>query len=291
MKKGQQLGELDAMSRSRTKRVALTKKIRSDYLDEIRDIVHQTDFLLKHTNAPPRRLPGWLSSPKPIEKIVVKIPEDPEEKYRFLNTPPKSLTPKRPLKKVHLTKRFNGGVDDYVYTSKVKLSKLEDEYPQKDEQLTPQKDEFDEEEMILSPASENSETEKIVMENAEEEKANKIEELITEKMNDTMDELIEIFDEPKPARSESFENSPLALNHQKENSPEEEEKIEKPTNQDNKFNTPTKSDEIHEEEEEIILPGSPDALNKDIFAQESSDADSDINFEVDALIEKYKNMN
>lgn len=295
MRKNSQLSEVDALARSRIRRVALAKQARAQYLEEIAGIIHETDFYIKHTEAPPKRMPNWLSSPKPIKKLVVHVPEDPEEKYKFLNTPPKSSTPKRPLRKVHYTKRFNGGVDDYMYVKEVKLPNLEEEYAAKNQPETPQQEEFEEEEMIASPASPSTDQESDIDYNDQDDWRNKPEELIQEKLNEVKEQLEQIFDENSSvAKSSSFENSPLANNDENgANSTEEEDvqgiKVENTEIENtNEEEQNAEENKVEEEEDADDAPFSPDSLGKEIFAK-LQEVDTDSDFEVDAYMENIKN--
>ena len=93
------------LARSHAKRVSIAEKQRVEYLNEINEMIHETDYLVSFAKNPSTPLPACLSSPRPSEKIKVQPPTTPEEREELLFKKPKSLVPKRPLKPIHYTKR------------------------------------------------------------------------------------------------------------------------------------------------------------------------------------------
>ena len=113
------------LGRSRFNRVTTNEQQRKEYLGEIHDMFDETEFLVSFGKHPPPPLPFCLASPKSKNKISITTPESlsQEEIDQLIKQKVKSLTPKRPLRPIHYTRRTESALlNSPIITSRGTLS-------------------------------------------------------------------------------------------------------------------------------------------------------------------------
>ena len=86
-------------------RLETLKKEQQEYLQEIKQIVHSTDFLVDFNHSGKKSIPKWLTSSEPSARLQVKIPENEEERLAFITRNPQQKSNAVPLQPVHYTRR------------------------------------------------------------------------------------------------------------------------------------------------------------------------------------------
>ena len=130
------------LGRSHFNRITAAEKQRREYLGEINQMIDETEFIVTFGKRPPPPLPVCLRSPKSKNTIAITPAESlsQEEIDRFINEKVKTLTPKRPLRPIHYTKRTESALlnSPTFNKSKLRLSQTQlslDQIPTKRPQL------------------------------------------------------------------------------------------------------------------------------------------------------------
>lgn len=158
----------------KAERYKRSQNYQKQFLKELSDIVHQTDFMVDLTKTPARKQPAWMGQTIKNSKIKVSLPEDEDEYQNFLTQSPKITSQTKYIQKEpcsddeyqNIEKSAisdinngetpnNNSPDEFIW--KVEIDEDDEVHVTKDEQVSEAKEE--EEEEVLEELNQNNEAE------------------------------------------------------------------------------------------------------------------------------------